>query len=173
MSISAPFPYTYKEEYETGTCVFKLWFGSRYFIFKGLNFKTTVENLSKQIHRERTRPKDDSILTSVIAYINKARVTSMVVEKVCEADAIAVLLMEEYEALQEAKNDPNCLNTRFTNTDYYPHWVPQVAINEFTKQLQGPVMSHKEKNLKRFLSKYIKNQEHLQEIMGYIGERFK
>lgn len=173
MSITAPFPYTFKDEYDSTTCVFKLWFGTRYFIFKGLKLKNTVENLSTQIHRERRRPKEDSILIKVIAYITKARMTSMVVERIFESDAIAQVLMVEYEELQKAKKDPNCLNARFTNTEYYPKWVPQVAINEFTKQLQGPAMSHKEKNLKKVLSKCIKKQGDVQKIMKYIGERFK
>lgn len=173
MPTSSPFPYTYKEEYQSTTAVFKLWFGKRYFIYKGMKFKTTVENLAFQIHREIRTPKDDSILVNVIAYVKKGRITYMEVEKLFEADSHVDLLMFEYETLQEAKNDQNCLNTRFTNTDYYPNWIAQVAINEFVSRLQKPAISQKGKNLKKYLKKYIDNQEDLEDIMTYILERFK
>ena len=90
-----------------------------------------------------------------------------------ESDAIAQILLTEYEELQKAKDDPNCLNVRFVNNEYYPHWVPQVAINEFTKQLQGAAMTDKEKNLRRFLSKFIKNSDDLQKIIEYLKERYR
>lgn len=173
MSVTSPFPYTFKDEYENSTAVFKLWFGNRYFIFKGLKLKATVEALSAQIHRERLKSKDDSILVNVIAYINKARVTSMTVERLYESDAIADVLMSEYEALQKAKKDSRCLNARFTNNDYYPKWVPQIAINEFAKLLQGAGMTDKERNLRRFLGKYTKKPEYLQKIVEYINERYR
>lgn len=172
MSVVAPFPYTFKDDYPSNTAVFKLWFGSRYFIYKGLHFKATVERLSSQIHWERSREKENSILSKVTAYINKARVTNMTVEVIFASDAIAQILMVEYESLQKAKKDPNCLNTSFVNTEHYPKWVPQVAINEFTKLL-GTGLSDKQKNLRRFLSKYTKNSDDLQKIMEYISERFR
>src|ERR1700739_3455638 len=102
MAVHAPFPYTFKDDYQNTTAVFKMWFGTRYFIFKALKLKATVESLSGQIHRELSRPKDDSILVNVIAYVKKARVTNMVVERLFESDAVVDVLMAEYEALQKA-----------------------------------------------------------------------
>lgn len=174
MSITSPFPFTYKGTPESVTCVFKLWFGTRYFIFKGLKLYAAAENLSTQIHRERLKPKEDSILFKVIAYINRARVTNMTVESIHETDDPVEILKVEYEQLQKAKKDPNCLNTRFVNNDYYPKWIPQTAINEFNKQLQGHVTGKGEKvrKLKKFLSKYTKNNDDLQKIIEYIELRF-
>jgi hypothetical protein len=174
MSVTSPFPFTYKGSPDSVTCVFKLWFGARYFIFKGLKLHASAENLSTQIHRERLRPKEDSILFKVIAYINRARVTNMTVESIHETDDPVEILKVEYEQLQKAKKDPNCLNTRFVNNDYYPKWIPQTAINEFNKQLQGHVTGKGEKirKLKKFLSKYTKNSDDLQKIIEYIELRF-
>lgn len=174
MSVTSPFPYTFKEQYETTsvTCVFKLWFGSKYFIFKGMRMDKTVETLSVQIHREMNNQKDDSILFKAVAYIKRARIVTMTVEIIYETDAILDLLTMEYEELQEAKKDPNCLNTRFTNNEYYPKWIPQHIINEFAKQLQGVRMPDKHKNLRKYLTKYIKKDSDLDQIMKYILDRF-
>jgi len=110
----------------------------------------------------------------VVAYVKRARVTTMAVEVIHETDDPVELLKVEYEQLQKAKDDPNCLNPRFVNNDYYPKWIPQTAINEFNKQLQGHVTGKGEKirKLRRFLSKYTKSPEDLQKIMAYIEERF-
>src|SRR5687767_6540158 len=120
MSVTAPFPYVINPDVarRNPTAVFKLIFGKKYFIFKGLKIAGTVENLSKQIHRELANPKEDSILIKVIAYIKKHRIPTMSVEVLYEGDAILDLLMQEYKALQAAKKDENCLNTRFTNNEY-------------------------------------------------------
>ena len=174
MSIASPFPYTFKEPYGSVTCVFKLWFGSKYFIFKGMKLHASAENLSIQIHRELNKPKEDSILFKVVAYVKRARVTTMTVELIHDTDDPVELLKVEYEQLQDAKDDPNCLNTRFVNNDYYPRWIPQTAINEFNKQLQGHVTGKGEKirKLKRFLSKYTNNPDDLQKIIEYIELKF-
>lgn len=173
MSISSPFPYAFKDPYDSVTCVFKLWFGGKYFIFKGLKLHSAAENLSIQIHRELNKPKEDSILFKVIAYIKRARVVTMTVEIVHETDDPVELLKVEYEQLQKAKKDPNCLNTRFTNNDYYPKWIPQTAIHEFNKQLQGTRMPDKQRNLRRFLSKYTKDSSDLEKIFEYIVKNFR
>ena len=174
MSITSPFPYTLNDPYASVTSVFKLWFGGKYFIFKGLKLHAAAENLSTHIHRELSRPKEDSILFKVVAYVKRARVTTMTVELIHETDDPVELLKVEYEQLQKAKKDPNCLNTRFTNNDYYPKWIPQTAVNEFNKQLQGHGggKSEKIRRLKKFLSKYTKNPDDLQKIIEYIEFRF-
>jgi hypothetical protein len=172
MAVTDPFPFTYKEPHDSTSCVFKLKFGTRYFIFKCLKLHASVAGLSKQIHRELRTPKDDSILFKVVAYVKKARVTMMEVEVIHDADNPVDLLKVEYEQLQKAKKDPNCLNIRFVNNDYYPAWIPQTAVNEFNKQLQGKRVPEKIKNLKKFLSKYTKNPEDLQKIIEYIETKF-
>lgn len=129
--------------------------------------------MSIQIHRELNKPKEDSIIFKVIAYIKRARVVTMTVEVIHETDAIAELLMVEYEQLQKAKKNLNCLNTRFTNNEYYPKWIPQSAINDFTKQLQGSRMPDKQKNLRKFLSKYTNNSDNLEKIFEYIVKNFR
>ncbi len=147
--------------------------GGKYFIYKGLKLHATVENLSVQLHRELNKPKEDSILFKVIAYIKRARIITMTVEIIHETDDPVELLKVEYEQLQKAKKDPNCLNTRFTNNDYYPKWIPQTAIHEFNKQLQGKKQPDKHKNLKRVLSKYTNNSEDSEKLFEYIVKNFR
>lgn len=176
MGISSPFPFTYKDSPDSVTCVFRLRFGAaKYFIFKALKLHATVEGLSAQIHKERMGVKEDSIMYKVVAYINRTRTTIMTVEVIHETDDPVELLKVEYEQLQKAKKDPNCLNTRFTNNDYHPRWIPQTAINEFNKQLQGAPDNRKGekiRKLNKFLIKYTNNKDDLQKIIEYIEQRF-
>lgn len=148
-------------------------FGTKYFICKGLKLHSIAESLSIQIHRELNRPKEDSILFKVIAYIKRARVITMTIEIIHETDDPVELLKVEYEQLQKAKKDLNCLNTRFTNNDYYPKWIPQTAIHEFNKQLQGKRQPDKHKNLKKVLSKYTKNSDDAEKLFAYIVKNFR
>lgn len=170
----APFPFQMEEEdRRKGTCVFKLIFGTKYYIFKGLRIEKTVENISRQIWKELNNPKEDSILFKVIAYIQKSRVTIMKVEVIKESDSIVDLLMTEYEALQAAKNDVNCLNTKFFNNEYFPNWIPQVAVNDFNKLLQGAKPTDTDKNLKRFLTRLIEGEEAIEKIIEYVKKNYK
>lgn len=174
MLITAPFPYHIEEEDQRrGTCVFKLIFGTRYFIYKGLKISKTVENLSAQIHKELNNPKENSILFKVIAYLHKSRTTLMRVEVIEESDAIVDLLMTEYNVLQAAKKDVNCLNTRFYNNEYFPNWIPQSAVNEFQKRLQGTKPTDTDKNLKRFLSRLIEGDDAIEKIIEYVKKNYK
>lgn len=156
------------------TAIFKLRFGTtRYFLYKGLRVDRTVQSLAEQIQREKPRQKEDSILFKVVAFINRHRIEMMKVEVIREIDDPVELLMAEYEALQAAKDDPNCLNTRFTNNEHFPKWIPQTAINEFNKRLQGVKPTDKDKNLKRFLSRHIKGTEAKQKIFDYIKTHYR
>ena len=175
MSVSAPFPYFIDEDVKrrNPTAVFKLLFGQRYFIFKGLRIAHTVETLSKQIHREKANPSEDSLLIKAIEYIRRARITTMTVEVICEQENPVELLMCEYEALQAAKSDKNCLNSRFINNEYFPQWISQTAINEFNLRLQGRKPTNHEKNLKRFLSNHLENAEIVEKVFKYVTEHFR
>lgn len=175
MLITAPFPYHIDDDikYRNPTCVFKLIFGSKYFIFKGLKVAKTVDGLAAQIHKEIGNQKENSILYKVVAYVIKSRVTVMTVEVIAESDAIVDLLFYEYEALQAASKDPNCLNTKFINNEYFPNWIPQVAINDFNKLLQGAKPTDTDKNLERFLSRRIKDKEVIQAVIEYVKKNYK
>lgn len=175
MLITAPFPYHIDEDikYRNPTCVFKLVFGSKYFIFKGLKIAKTVEGLAAQIHKEIGNQKESSILYKVVAYVIKSRVTVMKVEVIFETDAIIDLLFKEYEALREASKDPNCLNTRFINNEYFPAWVPQSAVNEFNRRLQGAKPTDTDNNLKRFLKRLMVQNEATDKIIAYVKKNYK
>jgi hypothetical protein len=176
MGINSSFAYHFVDpdiQYKNPTGVFKLSFGRKYFIFKGLRIATTVENLSKQLHREISKPKDDSVLFKVVAYLRKQRTKVMDVDVLFESDAIIDVLMAEYEALKAAKEDPDCLNTKFINNEYFPNWIPQHVINDFLKRLQGVGPTNNEKNLKRFLSNHIENEELVERVVKYVTTHFR
>jgi hypothetical protein len=175
MNPTAPFAYNIEPELarRNPTGVFRLLFGKKYFIFKGLRIVNTIEGLSKQIHREKFTPKEDSILFKAVAYVRKARITVMEAELLFESDAIVDVLLAEYEALQAAKNDPDCLNTRFYNNEYFPNWIPQAVINDFNSRLQGTKATDSDKNLKRFLTRNVKDPATVQKVMDYVTTHFR
>ena len=173
MAVNSPFPYEFNNP-EQSNCmaVFRLNIGTKYFIYKGLKVKKTVEGMSAQIHRERNNLKENSILFKVVTYIRQKRVTQMTVDVIKETDHPVDLLIAEYEALQAAKTDSNCLNITFFNNEYYPGWIPQKAVVEYNKWLQGEEMPNTHKNLKDFLIKHV-DKNVADKIFKYVTERFK
>jgi hypothetical protein len=171
--ISSPFPYTIIDDPGSKTCVFKLWFGKKYFIYKALNLHQLLESFSAQIHREKESHKENSILYNVAKYVKKNRVTMMQVEVLKVTDEHVDLLMTEYEALQDAKDDENCLNMTKVNNEHFPRWVSQAAINEFHKLLQGEKMPDKQKNLRRHLKANVDDPETMEKIFKYVTTHFK
>ena len=97
----------------------------------------------------------------------------MEVEVIFESDAIIHILEEEYKALQAAKGDENCLNTRFTNNEYFPQWVPQVVINEFQASLQGVQPADHEKKLRTYLRRTLQDEEIVEKIVNYVLNNFR
>lgn len=177
MLITAPFPFNIDPELKrrNPTAVFKLVFGTthRYFIFKGLRIYQTAESLSKQINKEINEPKEDSIMFKVVAYIKRARPAIMNVELIFESDSYPDILMAEYEALQAAKKDPNCLNTRFTNIEYFPHWISHKVAQDYLKWHGGRKPTNKEKNLRKFLNTQIRGKDAIDAIVDYIKDKWR
>lgn len=176
MLMTAPFPYSIEPELarRNPTCVFKLVFGTtkKYFIFKGMRVANTVETLANQIYKENQKPKEDSILFKVVSYIKASRPSIMTVEVIKETDDTIDLLMTEFEALKAAKKDPNCLNTRFYNNEYFPKWIPQSAINQYNKILGGGRVTDKEKNFRKFLQRLINGDEAIDLILKYVKKKY-
>ena len=156
--------------------VFKLLFGEKYFIYKGLSVKATVDNLSKQISRELSAPKEDSILFKVVCYIKTTGTPSATVEIKCISDDPLLILTTEYEELNKAKDDVNCLNIKFENLSYVPKWIPQKAVVKFKKLVEtgsAKKVVHKDVHLRNYLKKMKLPDEDVNKIVEYVQTRYR
>lgn len=128
-------------EYYSNFAVYKIWFGQRFFIWKGKSFAQSVESISVLIDRARRLHANDrdGFLYNVIAYINKSRVTRGTVEIVSIADFDDTdwikFLKVEQNLLAAHKNDVKCLNNNFTA--YVPKWMGKSIEKEFNDWLKA------------------------------------
>lgn len=176
MRIANPFRVENMDELKPVTCVYKLHFGKKYLILKCLKLNQSVSNFAKQIDRELRSPKEDSILYNAVAYIKRYAVPTMRVEILHETDDPVSLLMFESDALKSAKNDKECLNTSFSNLDYFPSWIPQAAIVEYKDKIAGVSKKaglSKDVYFKRFLSKLALKKCVSDKIFDYVKERYR
>lgn len=145
--VSNPFRYLFREAYPSETCVFKIWFGQRYFIWKCKALHQAVNNISVEIDRRlRLGIKDGDIYEKIVKYIRKARVSQFEVEMLLKSDDPVEILQYEHKVLKAAQKDEMCLNTLFVPGS--PKWVPETAINEYNKWKQSltQVKKAKKKN---------------------------
>ncbi len=156
--------------------VFILRFGEKYFIYKGLSIKAAVENLSKQISRELLAPKEDSILFKAICYIRTSGIPFATVDVKCISDDPVLVLTTEYEELKKAKDDVNCLNTKFENLSHIPKWIPQKSVVKFKKITEGKTVKkdvHKDVHLRNYLKKMKLPDEQALKIVEYVQTRYR
>lgn len=133
--IANPFRYYFRESYPSETCVFKIWFGQRYFIWKAKALHQSVNNISQEIDRRlRLGLKEGDIYEKIVKYIRKARVSQFEVEMVFSSDNPVEILKYEHKVLKEAMKDDMCLNTLFVPGA--PKWVPETAVEEYNKWKQ-------------------------------------
>src|SRR5437763_15857 len=131
---SNPFRYSMMEPYPSVTCVYKLYFGTHYFITKCLRLHQSLQNFSVQIDRDlRNGVKDGSILTNVIKHIHRSRVIAMTCEVVLAPDDAFELLLKERELLKAGKDDEKCLNYYFDVT--LPKWIPDSVVVRYQEYI--------------------------------------
>lgn len=130
------FRYTFKDKYASAACVYKMYFGKKYFIWKGKALKQSVDNCAKEIDRSlRLGCKDNDIFEWVVEWIKKARVQMMEVEVVLADNNPLELLKTEYTLLQAGEGDLLCLNLSFE--PYLPSWISQADQAAFQKWTQA------------------------------------
>lgn len=128
-------------EYYTNLSVYKIWFGSRFFIWKGKSFAQSAESISVMIDRARRlhHNDQDNFLYHVVGYINKNRVTKATIEIVSIADFDDTdwikFLQTEQNLLTAYRNDPNCLNNNFVA--YVPKWMGESVAKDFKSWLMA------------------------------------
>lgn len=133
------------QTYASVACVYKVWFGKSYFIWKGKALLQSAKQLAESIERYLRLQKDEptDFLYHVCAYIKRTRCTSAKVEvmdtefiKEGTQNAIDVykLLKLEQRLLNEAKGDTLCLNNN--QQAYISRWMEEEhrpEVNRFLK----------------------------------------
>ena len=163
-------------------CLFKIWAGDRYFIWKSVNVKTLMADVvAKQISKEVEVPKLDSIFLKLVEHCRAKKIQEVTIEilKNYQENELK-LLQDEYDLLRASKDDKKCLNKLFVNHESYPRWISQEVINNFkiyyTKG-RNVGSSTKDKNLRSFLNKLVKKEQiqkdSIEKIFTYIKERYK
>jgi hypothetical protein len=127
-------------EYYSNFAVYKIWFGTRFFIWKGKSFSQSVETISVMIDRARRLHYDDktNFLHLVVKHIIRNRVTKGVVEIMSIADFDDTdwlkFLKDEQNLLTAHMNNELCLNNNFVA--HVPKWMGQDITNEFNEWLK-------------------------------------
>lgn len=132
MRVSNPFRYKFREPHPNTSCVFRVWFGKKFLIWKCKALHQSVNTIAMDLDRRlRLGVKDDDLYKKAVGYINRGRVTLFEVEVVLTSDDPVVLLQEEYRLFQDGRTNPDCLNETFMQQ--MPKWMPESTVSEFTK----------------------------------------
>lgn len=125
------------EYHPSCTCVMKLWFGQKYyFIWKAKALHQSINSVATDIdQRLRHGQKPDDIWDKVIKYVKRSRVTQFEVEVLFKSDNAQEILLREYKLLQEAKNDPNCLNSIYE--PLLPKWITEIDKKAYMELRDG------------------------------------
>lgn len=124
------FPYEFKKNNGLvfdQPAVYKLHFGSKYFIFKGKTLKGSVEQNLRDIDKNLWSPKPGHIFTKICEHIHKGRVMKCQVEVVLQTTDPNLFLNTEQELLIASEMDSSCLNTKFVS--HIPKWLDQELAN--------------------------------------------
>ena len=155
--------------------LFKMWVGSKYFIYKSMDVKALMKNLQLQLAKEIEVPKLDSIFRKLTDHCRSSKTFEISIEAIKGYSEVFNLLCDEYDQLQAAKKDKKCLNTTFVNHQHYPRWVSQEDINNFkiyyTKG-KNVGSSAKDKRLTKFLNTWCE-KELAEKIYIYVKKNYK
>lgn len=127
-------------QYGGRPCLFKVYFGRKYFIWKGKSLVQSCELLSKSIKSKLGKGaiSDEDFLYHVMSHINKTRCIKATVDVISDnytdgekIDTMAIL-KDEQMALWEAMDDADCLNNNIQA--YIPvnnSWISEATKNKF------------------------------------------
>lgn len=108
------FRYVLNDGYTYQPSVYKLFFGKKYYVWKGKSLQHSVETIAADLARFVARGcKDDHLLKKVVDHIIRSRVMFFRVEVILQTDNVAELLETENLTLAKSKSDPDCLNVKF------------------------------------------------------------
>ena len=122
------------------TCVYKVWFGRHYLIWKGKALLQSADALATSIERYLRNQKDDphDWMYHVCNHVKRTRCMKAKIE-VLESEFIKKdtdtvidvykLLKTEQRYLKEARKDPLCLNNN--KQAHISQWMDPQAVNRF------------------------------------------
>lgn len=132
MKVSNPFRYKFRGEYPNEPSVYKIWVDDKFMIWKGKNLHHSVGFVSKDIDTKlRSGVKDGSHMRRLIEEIIASRVLWIEVELISQHQDPALLLKAEFDALQQEKDNPNCLNVIWE--PHLPKWISEEDVTRFKK----------------------------------------
>lgn len=116
------FPYNLKEKYPSNTCLVKIWFGKKYFIWKAKALKQTADQVCRDLSRKvRLGCPETDLFYQVCHYIKRGRILSCTFEVVIATDDHAELVDREAKLLKQSYGTPECLNNN--PEPYLPSWI--------------------------------------------------
>lgn len=162
-------------------CIFKIWAGNHYYIWKTVNIRPLMDHMKDQLSKEIEVPKKESQFYKLVTYCQARKINELSIEVIGNyPDKQLELLMDEYNLLQASKRDKKCLNRIFINHDKYPRWISQDTINNFKAYYttgKNVGSSVKDKNLRKFLngivSREMTHEEFVEKIYTYVKTRYK
>lgn len=117
--------FTINGSYNADPTVYKVIFGTKFYIWKGKNLRQSVEIMSEDIDRFLRKGIDQKhLLAKVINHITRSRVISCRVEPMLQTDNLAELIEYERTELINSKENPDCLNQVFE--PHIPKWIGEV-----------------------------------------------
>ena len=123
------------DEYYSCSCVYKILFGKKYFIWKGKALLQSCEGIAKQLKTPvvtKTLPARNSYLYLVIEHIIKTRCLGGSVTIIDHSKEPLELLKIEQKELDKAASDPDCLNNN--EQAYVPastHFISEADKEKF------------------------------------------
>lgn len=126
------------DQYFSTPCVYRIWFGKRYLIWKGKSLLQSVQAIAEVLERALRLGWDDDThyFYHVWTYIKKGRITRGTLERLHDDftdDPMAMLKLEQ-EYLDAAYDDPDCLNNN--TIAYVSGWMGSTVEVEFNKWLK-------------------------------------
>lgn len=138
------FPYLFKEKYPSNTCLVKIWFGKKYFIWKAKALRQTAEQVCRDLSRKyRLGCAETDLFYPVVQYIKRGRILSCTFEVILATENHQELVDAETELLNRVFGTPECLNNR--SEPYLPNWI-NLTANKAPQSIISPpdVQSHQE-----------------------------
>jgi hypothetical protein len=116
------FPYNFKEKYPSNTCLVKIWFGKKYFIWKAKALKQTADQVCRDLSRKvRLGCPETDLFYQVCQYIKRGRILSCTFEVIMATENHTELVNAERELLKTSFGTPECLNNN--PEPYLPSWI--------------------------------------------------
>lgn len=123
------FKYVLTGHYTDQPTVYKLYFGKKYYTWKGKNLNHSVETICNDVNRFIGRGcSPDHLLKKVLDHITRARVLFCRVEVLLQTDNLVELIDFENKMLAAGREDPDCLNVKFEA--HIPKWISDHGQDE-------------------------------------------